>query len=608
LIDSLLRRLQAAFDGTCTICTNGQSELIARGFPTPEGNVVPNGSGSSFYVDDVPRGTAGCLKACESRFRGGAILVAGASVWLEDDLTWMLEQHLAQGNALTVFCTRHELGGANGSGQPLTPVGVYCCDPKVLDYVPAQGYYDLKEQLVPRLREAGLRVGAVVVPGHTREVSSWSTYMQVVVRSLSGSKPLIGYRCVAPGVWCGDEVEVAPRARIVGPALLGHGCKIENGATLIGPTILGDRCRVTGNSWVIRVVAPPRTVFPAGTSVTDRLISATGAEHETAGASNDETALTRPKQSRHTVSGLTNGSAHGGGSLAKVLVPACLLSTVFVWAFSDTFAQLWNVWQTNQDYSVGQLVPFAALYMAWTQRSELAKLHMSPSLAGALVFMAGVAINATGGYFLYSSLGNLGMVVCANGLVMGFIGWKGYKRVWYPMAFLLLMLPLPGQIHDAVMLPLQGLCARMGATVLEMAGVPAERYGHVLEVAGHKTAVAEACNGMRMTFAFMVVTGVVAYLIRRPLWQKITVFVSSIPIALACNVARIVVMAYLYGMGQGLLVEGWLHDGAGLLMMPLALSLALLELWVLSNLVVPSTLTTAPGYDSSRRLSAASGR
>jgi exosortase len=189
---------------------------------------------------------------------------------------------------------------------------------------------------------------------------------------------------------------------------------------------------------------------------------------------------------------------------------------------------------------------------------------------------------------------------------MGMVGWKNYKRMCVPLLFLFLMLPLPGQIHDAIMLPLQAFCAQLAATVLETVGIPVQRYGHILEVYGQQTAVAEACNGLRMAVAFLVVTCVVAYLIDRPTWQKVVVLISCVPIALACNVVRIVVMAYSFGAGYGWWVEGLVHDGLGLLMMPLALSLVFLELALLSNLAVPSVQD--PPLESGGPIPAFSGR
>ncbi|UCE58149.1 MAG: exosortase [Phycisphaerales bacterium] len=606
VLEALLDKFQSAFDGACAICAHGNSELIARRL-TIRGK-GPSGRKPTMVVDSIPRGTAGCIKACETRFQGDAIFVTGASVWLDDDLPWMLEQHRKQGNALTVFCTRHSVRTESGAETQLMPIGVYCCDPCVLGLIPPQGYQDLKEQLVPTLRQAGLRVGAVTLPGNTCEVSSWPGYIQVLSQSLTAEElGGRGYDRIAPGIWCGEGVEIASRARIVGPTLIGHGCRVDDHATVIGPALLGDSCRLSEGSWVIRAVAPPGTFFAPGESVSDHIVPSNKAHRAGALARNDSDLPSIASEARRATSGsFRREGAHGQASAAGILIPAIGILAVFLWAFSHTFSQLRDVWQNSADYSVGQLVPLAAAYMIWTNREKLRDLKPTPAPIGLGVFVMGVLMSVAGSYLLYASLENLGMVVCANGLVLWLIGRAGYRQLAYPCLFLFLMLPLPGRVHDAVMLPLQGFCARASASVLEIGGVPVERYGHVLEVAGQQAAVAEACNGLRMAVAFVIVIAVVAYLIRRPTWQKVVVLVSAIPIAIVCNIARIVAMAYTYGAGYDFLVQGPLHDGAGILMMPLALAMVLLELWILSNVVVPRE-AGAP-VDSSRRMAALSGR
>jgi exosortase len=265
-----------------------------------------------------------------------------------------------------------------------------------------------------------------------------------------------------------------------------------------------------------------------------------------------------------------------------------VLTACFVWAFWHTFVDLWRVWQDNADYSAGQLVPLTVLYMVAARRRRLGELELRSGPMGFMVFLVGLALNLAGAYYLYASLENLGIVICANGLVLGLLGWKAYKLLWYPMLFLFLMVPLPGHIHDAVMLPLQRMGAQISAAILEVVGVPVERYGHVLEVAGRRIAVAEACNGLRMVLAFVIVAGVVAFVIRRPRWQKGFIVVSSIPIALACNVLRVVATACMYAAGHEQLARGAFHDGMGLVMMPAALLLTLLTLILLPRRAAPA--------------------
>jgi exosortase/archaeosortase family protein len=76
-------------------------------------------------------------------------------------------------------------------------------------------------------------------------------------------------------------------------------------------------------------------------------------------------------------------------------------------------------------------------------------------------------------------------------------------------------------------------------------------------------------------------------LARRPLWQKAALILSSIPIAIACNVGRIVFTASLYGTDYEWMAVGFAHDFAGLLMMPAAVVLILLELRLLSKITPP---------------------
>jgi NDP-sugar pyrophosphorylase family protein len=164
LLESLLGRLQASLGGKTIVCANGRTQLIARHLEQHRRLAeLPE-----MVEDRLPLGTAGCLKACESRIGSDTFFVAGGAVWLDDAPQWMLERHRSSGNDLTVFCT-HDPGWSGASTQNhLRSAGIYCCKKSVLGHVRNTGFQDLKEQLVPALQRAGLRVGAVQLRGTTR--------------------------------------------------------------------------------------------------------------------------------------------------------------------------------------------------------------------------------------------------------------------------------------------------------------------------------------------------------------------------------------------------------------------------------------------------------
>jgi len=579
LIEQVLDKLLFAGCPSCVICTNGSTDLITRRIGL---NVARSGR-VEVYADLIPRGTAGCLKACESRFNGDNILVIGGAVWLEDDPVWMLDRHRESGNAITVFCTGPSRAGMAGQ-QRLQPAGLYVLNRSVLGLVPQDSFFDLKEQLIPAAQRAGLSVGAIVLPQQSHEVINWPAYLGVLEKSIDSLVPdETDFRELAPGIWQDQGVKIAESARLVGPVVLGRRCVLEENALVIGPAFLADDTHVGASACLVRVVAGRATRFSRGTVVTDRLVGLSSwlvAKMErspiTAGSS--------PARASEADSAWPRHSRRPFRVLAQPVLAGAALLSLFVWAFWHTFENLLRSYQENAEAGVGGLVPLASAYMLATTRGRLLRFPSSLAWSGLAVFALGLGLNLFGVYYLYASISNLGMVVCANGLALALLGWEGYKRSWYPLVFLLVMCPLPGRVQDGMMLPLQTVGSVFAAVILETIGMPVERSGHIFDLGGQTIAVAEACNGLRMVTASLLVAGVLAYVIQGPGWRRVALVLSSIPIALICNVARITLTAVLYNAGYPRIAEGLFHDLAGLLMMPIMVGLLLLELRLLSRI------------------------
>ncbi len=67
---------------------------------------------------------------------------------------------------------------------------------------------------------------------------------------------------------------------------------------------------------------------------------------------------------------------------------------------------------------------------------------------------------------------------------------------------------------------------------------------------------------------------------------RLTLLASSIPIAITCNVARLVVTAALFAAVSSEAAERFFHDFAGWTMMQLAVIMLIAELWVMAQLVI----------------------
>jgi len=189
-------------------------------------------------------------------------------------------------------------------------------------------------------------------------------------------------------------------------------------------------------------------------------------------------------------------------------------------------------------------------------------------------------------------------VLTGAGLVLLVAGWRGVRRVSWILLFLFLMVPLPGRVHNLIGGPLQGLATSGSVFVLEAVLPRVSQQGNIVMLNENTPmAVAEACSGLRMLTAFVIVAGFIAYMIKRPRWQKTILLISSIPVAVACNIVRIFATALVMLTVGKEVGEAFFHDFAGVVMMPAAVLLMFGEIWLMDRLVVPD-VDGVPGHES----------
>jgi exosortase len=268
-----------------------------------------------------------------------------------------------------------------------------------------------------------------------------------------------------------------------------------------------------------------------------------------------------------------------------VAVGAAALGAL-VWAYWPVLRQLIREWNHDENYSVGMLVPFAAVYLVWHERERLKRCDFRPCWWGLGIILVAQAGRFFGLLFLFESAERYAMVLTLVGCVLLLCGWQVFRRLGWVMAFLFLMVPFPGRVHNLISGPLQTHATTGAVFALEVAGETVARAGNVMNVNGTEVAVAEACSGLRMLTAFIVVSAFMAYMVKRPRWQKAVLLASSVPIAIFSNIFRLFVTAEAFAHVSQSAGEAF-HDAAGLAMMPPAVVLLVGELWIMKRLVIP---------------------
>src|SRR5215831_8138452 len=250
---------------------------------------------------------------------------------------------------------------------------------------------------------------------------------------------------------------------------------------------------------------------------------------------------------------------------------------------------LWQSWD-DPNYGYGLLVPVFSAYILWREREKLATSERKPSNFGLLVMLGALVLlfGGTLGAELFTS--RVSLIILLGGMVLFLAGWELLRVLSFPLAFLLLMIPIPAIIFNQITFPLQLLASRFGETAMAMADVPVIREGNVLILANTTLEVAEACSGIRSLVSLLTLAIVLGYFSDRRLWVRTTVALSSIPVAVLTNGLRVAgtgIAAHKFGPAAA---EGFFHEFSGWLVFvaAFALTLAIQRAIVL---IVPETRT-----------------
>jgi exosortase len=157
-------------------------------------------------------------------------------------------------------------------------------------------------------------------------------------------------------------------------------------------------------------------------------------------------------------------------------------------------------------------------------------------------------------------------------------------------------------VYSAIAWPLQRLAAMAAVGALRLTGVDADQEGARINIAGTTSLnVAEACAGMRSLMTFISLGAAVAFLSNRPLWQRIVMVLSAIPIAIFCNVMRVTGQGLLHYYVSPQLSADFAHEFVGLVMLVPAFFLILLVGWVMDQLFIEEVDQPKAGTIKARR-------
>lgn len=257
-------------------------------------------------------------------------------------------------------------------------------------------------------------------------------------------------------------------------------------------------------------------------------------------------------------------------SRTRDITTLCVLAGAVVWMYGGIVSSLVKQWASDDNYSHGFFVVPLALYFAWERRAALKAAPAAPSVAGLIVLLASLGVLLAGVLGAELFLTRVSLVGVLAGIVLYVWGRHHSRILLFPLAFLLLMIPLPAIIFNQIAFPLQLLASRAGEAVISLAGIPVVREGNVLQLPSKTLEVAEACSGIRSLVSLIMLAIVLGHFTERRIGRRFVIALAAVPIAIAANAARVAGTGLASELVSPAAAEGFLHTFSGWLVFVVA--------------------------------------
>ena len=269
--------------------------------------------------------------------------------------------------------------------------------------------------------------------------------------------------------------------------------------------------------------------------------------------------------------------------------------TVLYW---PTLVRLAHDWLNDDNYSHGMLILPLGAYFVWERRDRLRGLPRQPAVAGLLIVIAGLFLLVAGLLGAELFLSRVSLLVVIAGAVLFVLGWRVLQTLMFPIAFLLLMIPIPAIVFNQVAFPLQLIASQAGEAGLRAAGVPVLREGNTITLANTTLEVAEACSGIRSLMSLLSLGIVFAYFTDSRAAVRLPIVLSTIPVAVLANGARVAgtgIASHYYGPEAA---DGFFHTFSGWMVFGVAfvsiVTIARVLLWIVPAPRLPAMQDATP--------------
>lgn len=235
-----------------------------------------------------------------------------------------------------------------------------------------------------------------------------------------------------------------------------------------------------------------------------------------------------------------------------------------------------TIWATDEQ-GHGPIILVVSLWLLYVKRHEIAAAPGRPlPLLGWPLLVFALVLYALGlsQDIIMFQIGSQILLLIA--LLLVFRGVRALGVAWFPLFFMIFMVPLPEALVAAVTGPLKSAVSAVASNLLYQIGYPVGRSGVIMTVGPYQLMVADACAGLNSMFTLEALGMLYMNLMRytNPV-RNVVLALLLVPTAFMANIVRVMILVLVtYHLGDAA-GQGFVHGFAGMVLFMVALGLML---------------------------------
>ena len=250
--------------------------------------------------------------------------------------------------------------------------------------------------------------------------------------------------------------------------------------------------------------------------------------------------------------------------LEKKYLPSIFILFLIIGIYFQQLVDLVLQWWDDPNYGHGFLIPLVSIYLCWGKRDILKGIALNKCYPGLIILIIGLIFCIIGTAAAEFFTVRFSFVLVILGTILFFYGKEFTRQLWFPILFLIFMIPIPYVIYYAITFPMQLLSTNLASGLLKLFGLPILSQGNIIHLPNYSLEVVEACSGLRSLMTLSALGAAMAYMTQPSFISGSMLFLFSVPIAIGANVIRICITVIGALLISPKFAEGFLHEISGL--------------------------------------------